>query len=53
MAAPKRISVLTEQIGDSTTIRPVGEIDVSSAWTLADALHGSSRGLALRRSPST
>src|SRR3954447_26969814 len=51
MAAPKRISVLTEQIGDSTTIRPGGEIDVSSAWTLADALHGTSRGLALRPSP--
>jgi anti-anti-sigma factor len=29
---------LTEQIGDSTTIRPVGEIDVSSAWTLGDSL---------------
>ena len=36
--APKRLSVLTEQIGNSTTIRPVGEIDVSSAWTLGDSL---------------
>jgi len=29
---------LTEQVGDSTTIRPVGEIDVSSAWALGDSL---------------
>jgi hypothetical protein len=36
--APKRLSVLTEQIGTSTTIRPVGRIDVSGAWTLGDSL---------------
>jgi anti-anti-sigma factor len=36
--ASKRLSVLTEQIGNSTTIRPVGRIDVSSAWTLGDSL---------------
>jgi anti-anti-sigma factor len=29
---------LTEQNGSSTTIRPVGKIDVSSAWTLGDSL---------------
>jgi anti-anti-sigma factor len=29
---------LTEQIGSSTTIRPVGEIDMSSAWALGDSL---------------
>jgi anti-anti-sigma factor len=29
---------LTEQIGSSTTIRPVGRIDVSGAWTLGDSL---------------
>jgi anti-anti-sigma factor len=36
--APNRLSVLTEQIGSSTTIRPVGKIDVISAWTLGDSL---------------
>ena len=29
---------MTEQIGNATTIRPVGRIDVSSAWTLGDSL---------------
>jgi anti-anti-sigma factor len=36
--ASKRLSVLTEQIGNSTTIRPVGKIDVSGAWTLGNSL---------------
>jgi anti-anti-sigma factor len=36
--APKRLSVLTEQIDNSMTIRPVGEIDVTSAWTLGNSL---------------
>jgi anti-anti-sigma factor len=36
--ASKRLSVLTEEIGNSMTIRPIGEIDVSSAWTLGDSL---------------
>ena len=30
--------MLTEQIGNSTTVRPVGELDLTSAWTLGDAL---------------